>query len=55
MSVVTIAIVLAATAFGQAAPPAARDPQALSLLSQSLAAMTKGPAIQDIKIGRAHV
>ena len=50
MSVVTIAIVLAATAFGQAAPPAARDPQALSLLSQSLAAMTKGPAIQDIKL-----
>jgi hypothetical protein len=32
------------------APVTQRDPQALSLLSQSLAAMTKGTPIQDIKL-----
>jgi hypothetical protein len=36
------------------AASAQRDPQALSLLSQSLAAMTKGAVIQDIKL-QAHV
>ncbi len=31
-------------------PATQRDPQALSLLTQSLAAMTKGQAVQDIKL-----
>ena len=31
-------------------PPTQRDPQALSLLSQSLAAMTKGKPVQDIRL-----
>jgi hypothetical protein len=40
----------AVTATGQTTATAARDPQALSLLGQSLAAMTKGRPIQDIKL-----
>src|ERR1035441_9398942 len=53
--VIALGIVLAVQAAAQTTgtspqPSVTRDPQALSLLSQSLAAMTKGRPITDVKL-----